>query len=82
MGVLNEGDLICTHTSIYIAFLNSTHFIRLLRVDFSLFLNFMCECFACMYICIPYAYSAPVGQKSVRSSGTGVIDRSELPCWC
>lgn len=46
-------------------------------------LIYVCECFACMYVCVPYTCIMSKGQKeATRLSTTGVIDGCELPCRC
>ena len=37
---------------------------------------------ACMHVYHMYAWCLKMPEGGIRSSGTGVMDGSEPPCWC
>ena len=43
---------------------------------------FMCECFACKFVCAPCMQYTQTPEEGVRSTGTRITDSCKLPCGC
>lgn len=51
------------------------------KVLFRLF--YVCECFPCLYVCVPYVFLCPWrSEDGTKISGTGVTDVYKPPCEC
>lgn len=45
----------------------------------SFIFNFVCVCFACVYVCLPYMLGTWRPEEGVESSGIGVTEGCEPP---